>query len=41
MKKIIGMYFGTKSYLKSNYYDTAKHPQDELKKKYEMKKFSD
>jgi hypothetical protein len=25
-KNIIGMYFGTKSYLKSNHYHTAKHP---------------
>jgi hypothetical protein len=25
MKKIIGMHFGTKSYLKSNRYHTAKH----------------
>jgi hypothetical protein len=25
IKKIIGMYFGTKSYLKSNCYHTAKH----------------
>jgi hypothetical protein len=24
-KNIIGMYFGTKSYLKSNHYHTAKH----------------
>ena len=25
-KNVIGMYFGTKSYLKSNHYYTAKHP---------------
>jgi hypothetical protein len=28
-KNIIGMYFGTKSYLKSNYYHTAKHPNSQ------------
>ena len=27
-KNIIDMYFGTKSYLKSNHYHTAKHPLD-------------
>jgi hypothetical protein len=30
-KKIIGMYFGIKSYLKSNRYHTAKHPLSQFK----------
>ena len=29
-KNIIGMYFDTKSYLKSNHYHTAKHPLENV-----------
>jgi hypothetical protein len=31
LKNIIGMYFGTKSYLKSNHYHTVKHALNRLK----------
>jgi len=32
LKNIIGMHFGTKGYLKSNRYHTAKHPLSVLNK---------